>query len=253
SWAKNKGVVQSGPAKQLLLLSLLHKNGRLSRSQLTTLKDLVVERNDSVGYVVQVFELMDDDFDELEDNLKHLCKYEEERRAEEGTVARPSMAAAHQGGGAFSFASSSPPPAGQFALSAEAGGLTELGWLRHLGPEFAKPYFRSLLASVAAERQAHTVYPPEESVYSAFNYTPLDQVKVVILGQDPYFNENQAHGLSFSVTRGVAVPPSLKKIYAELERSIPGWRRPNHGCLTEWAQRGVLLLNATYTLLCRTS
>lgn len=81
--------------------------------------------------------------------------------------------------------------------------------------------------------------------------THTQQVKVVILGQDPYFNENQAHGLSFSVTRGVAVPPSLKKIYAELERSIPGWRRPNHGCLTEWAQRGVLLLNATYGLLCR--
>jgi hypothetical protein len=71
-------------------------------------------------------------------------------------------------------------------------------------------------------------------------------VKVVILGQDPYFNENQAHGLAFSVSKGVAVPPSLKKIYAELERSIPGFKRPTHGCLTEWAQRGVFLLNATY-------
>jgi hypothetical protein len=135
---------------------------------------------------------------------------EEERREEEGTVARPSMAAAHQGGG-FSFASSSSLPAGQFALSSEAGGLTEPGWLRHLGPEFAKvrrffhthaisvlrqshyvccvlcvcvcgcqPYFRSLMESVAAERQAHTVYPPEESVYRAFNYTPLDQVRSLL-------------------------------------------------------------------------
>jgi uracil-DNA glycosylase len=138
-----------------------------------------------------------------------------------------------------------------------------------------QPYFRTLQEQVAAERRAHAVYPPVESVYSAFNYTPLDQVcslslwpcwswllkgaahiagdwyeqvKVVILGQDPYLREGQAHGLSFSVNRGVKVPPSLLKIYAELERSIPGWKRPNHGCLTEWAQRGVLLLNATLTV-----
>jgi len=127
--------------------------------------------------------------------------------------------------------------------------LVEPGWKNLLAPEFEKPYFKELLRFVQKERNGKTkIFPSDEEVFNAFNYTPLDQVKVVILGQDPYFNPGQAHGLCFSVQKGIQVPPSLVTIYKELERSIPGFKRPQHGCLEEWARQGVLLLNATLTV-----
>jgi uracil-DNA glycosylase len=90
------------------------------------------------------------------------------------------------------------------------------------------------------------VYPPRDQVFAAFNLTPLPDVRVVVIGQDPYHGPGQAHGLSFSVGRGVAVPPSLKNIYQELETDLAGaFKRPSHGNLEAWAKRGVLLLNAT--------
>jgi len=125
----------------------------------------------------------------------------------------------------------------------------EPGWLAVLEDEFEKDYMKSLKAFLQEEKQnGATVYPKGADIFNALNTTPFDQVKVVILGQDPYHGAGQAHGLSFSVQRGVAVPPSLKNIYKELETDIEGFIMPSHGHLTYWAEQGVLLLNATLTV-----
>lgn len=125
----------------------------------------------------------------------------------------------------------------------------EESWLKVLNEEFEKPYMKSLKAFLLDEKQkGHTVYPKGADIFNALNHTPFDKVKVVILGQDPYHGTGQAHGLSFSVQKGVTVPPSLKNIYKELASDIPGFSVPNHGNLTQWADEGVLLLNATLTV-----
>ncbi|MDR6782940.1 uracil-DNA glycosylase [Pedobacter africanus] len=125
----------------------------------------------------------------------------------------------------------------------------EESWLKVLQGEFEKPYMKSLKAFLLEEKQkGHTVYPKGADIFNALNHTPFDKVKVVILGQDPYHGTGQAHGLSFSVQKGVAVPPSLKNIYKELADDIPGFSVPTHGNLTQWADEGVLLLNATLTV-----
>lgn len=126
--------------------------------------------------------------------------------------------------------------------------FTEPHWRAALEAEVAKPYFAELARFVTAERAKKTIFPPERDVFSAFNFTPLPDVRVVILGQDPYHGAGQAHGLCFSVGRGVQVPPSLKNIYTELEADIPGFKRPMHGNLEGWAKRGVLMVNATLTV-----
>ncbi|WP_343522084.1 uracil-DNA glycosylase [Pedobacter sp.] len=125
----------------------------------------------------------------------------------------------------------------------------EPGWLAVLEEEFEKDYMKSLKSFLLEEKnKGVTVYPKGADIFNALNTTPFDKVKVVILGQDPYHGAGQAHGLSFSVQRGVAVPPSLKNIYKELESDIEGFKSPNHGHLTHWAEQGVLLLNATLTV-----
>lgn len=125
----------------------------------------------------------------------------------------------------------------------------EKSWLEALGEEFEKDYMVALKAFLVEEKQnGHMVYPKGADIFNALNHTPFDQVKVVILGQDPYHGQGQAHGLSFSVQKGVAVPPSLKNIYKELAEDFPGYNIPNHGELTKWADEGVLLLNATLTV-----
>lgn len=122
-------------------------------------------------------------------------------------------------------------------------------WQEAIGAEKAQPYFRQILAHVRAERESgQTVYPPAADVFNAFKYTEFADVKVVILGQDPYHNEGQAHGLAFSVREGVAVPPSLVNIYKELADDIAGFSVPPQGCLTRWAEQGVLLLNTVLTV-----
>lgn len=122
-------------------------------------------------------------------------------------------------------------------------------WYAKLSGEFSKPYFKELQAFLASERASGAViYPPEEEVYSWSRYCPLDQVRVVILGQDPYINERQAHGLAFSVNVGVPPPPSLVNMYKELVTDIPGFEVPKHGSLVSWAKQGVLLLNAALTV-----
>lgn len=124
----------------------------------------------------------------------------------------------------------------------------ESGWLKVLGGEFDQPYMASLKAFLQQQKQqGKVIYPPGALWFNAFNSTPFDRVKVVILGQDPYHGPSQAHGLCFSVMPGVQTPPSLVNIYKELQGdlSIPPAR---HGCLNHWAAQGVLLLNATLTV-----
>jgi uracil-DNA glycosylase len=123
-------------------------------------------------------------------------------------------------------------------------------WNPVLRAELEKPYFAELRAFVDGERRRADVYPPADEVFAALHLTPYDDVKVLILGQDPYHGPGQAHGLCFSVRPGVDVPPSLVNIYAELESDL-GIPRPDHGCLDAWARQGVLLLNATLTVRAR--
>jgi uracil-DNA glycosylase len=120
-------------------------------------------------------------------------------------------------------------------------------WNAALATEFNKPYFQRLQEFVAAERKTHTVHPPEADVYNAFKYTPYDEVKVLLLGQDPFHGEGQAHGLCFSVQPGVKPPPSLANIFKELHHDV-GCKIPNNGCLIPWAKQGVMLLNAVLTV-----
>lgn len=126
---------------------------------------------------------------------------------------------------------------------------TPLTWHDVLAEEKQQPYFINILSAVAARRAAGvTVYPPQKDVFNAFRFTELGNVKVVILGQDPYHGPNQAHGLSFSVLPGMTPPPSLMNMYKELEASISGFIRPKHGYLESWARQGVLLLNTVLTV-----
>jgi uracil-DNA glycosylase len=120
-------------------------------------------------------------------------------------------------------------------------------WSKALQEETEKDYFKELCAFVENEYNSDIIYPPKEDVFNALKYTSLEDVKVVILGQDPYFNEKQAHGLCFSVQHGVDIPPSLRNIYTELETDL-GCIRPNNGYLTKWAKQGVLLLNTVLTV-----
>ena len=120
-------------------------------------------------------------------------------------------------------------------------------WLPVLGDEQEKPYYQALYRFIGEERRKYTVYPPGQAVFNALHYTPYDNVRVVIIGQDPYHEEGQAHGLSFSVQPGVPPPPSLVNIFKELRDDF-GFRIPDHGCLIPWAERGVLLLNAVLTV-----
>lgn len=125
----------------------------------------------------------------------------------------------------------------------------DASWLRHLALEFDQPYMHKLRAFLQAEKAAgRIVYPRGNDIFNALNTTAFEDVKVVILGQDPYHGEGQAHGLSFSVRKGVAIPPSLMNIYKEIESEY-GRKMPRHGDLTGWARQGVLLLNATLTVV----
>jgi uracil-DNA glycosylase len=124
----------------------------------------------------------------------------------------------------------------------------EASWKAALQPEFDKPYFAALSAVVHNEFNAKKViYPPPKYIFNAFEKTPFDKVKVVILGQDPYHGAGQAHGLCFSVQRGVTPPPSLVNIFKEIETDL-GIAPPHHGCLEAWAEQGVFMLNAALTV-----
>ena len=110
-----------------------------------------------------------------------------------------------------------------------------------------KPYYKKLFETVNQEYRTRLIFPPADDIFNAFHLTPLKKVKVVILGQDPYHNNGQAHGLCFSVKKGVDIPPSLVNIYQELHDDL-GCTIPSHGCLTKWAEQGVLMLNTVLTV-----
>lgn len=120
-------------------------------------------------------------------------------------------------------------------------------WRKVLAEEFDKDYFRKLQDFVNKERKTKTIYPPKKEVFNAFKHTPYDEVKVLLLGQDPYHGKGQAHGLAFSVKPGVTPPPSLKNMLREMADDIGG-KMPNNGCLIPWAEQGIMLLNAVLTV-----
>ncbi len=120
-------------------------------------------------------------------------------------------------------------------------------WQAVLADELEKPYFKKLAEFVDEERRTQQVFPPEDDVFNALKYTPYDQVNVLLLGQDPYHDDNQAHGLCFSVRPGIKPPPSLVNMYKELQSDV-GFRVPNHGYLVDWAKQGMLMLNAVLTV-----
>ncbi len=125
--------------------------------------------------------------------------------------------------------------------------VIEKSWGKVLSNEFRAPYFLDLKHFLQEEKKKHPICPPPPLIFSAFNHTPFYRVKVVILGQDPYHGQGQAHGLSFSVNKGIAKPPSLINIFKELQADT-GFPVPLHGNLEAWAKQGVLLLNATLTV-----
>ena len=123
----------------------------------------------------------------------------------------------------------------------------ESSWKELLKGEFEKPYFQDLVTFVKSEYAQHKIYPPGSQIFNAFNYCPVDQIRVVIIGQDPYHGHGQANGLCFSVKEGIPMPPSLVNIFKEIKADI-GKDIPPHGSLERWAKQGVLLLNATLTV-----
>ena len=120
-------------------------------------------------------------------------------------------------------------------------------WLEPLSPEFKKDYYKKLYQKVKEEYATHQIFPPSNEIFSAFELTPLSEVKAVILGQDPYHGDGQAHGLCFSVKPDIDIPPSLKNIYQELHDDL-GCYIPNNGYLVKWAKQGVLMLNTVLTV-----
>lgn len=126
--------------------------------------------------------------------------------------------------------------------------LYDDSWTAILEPLFLEKYWAELQSFIENERRSYTVFPPEELVFNAMKLTVFKDIKVVILGQDPYHNIGQAHGLSFSVPKGVKLPPSLKNIFAELATDVEGFKNPSSGDLSYWARQGVLLLNTIFTV-----
>jgi uracil-DNA glycosylase len=125
-------------------------------------------------------------------------------------------------------------------------------WQAVLAGELEKPYFKELDSFVDAERRAHKVFPAEYDVFSAFKLTPYEEVSVLLLGQDPYHDDGQAHGLCFSVRPGVTPPPSLVNMFKEAASDVEGFKIPKHGYLASWARQGVLMMNAVLTVRAHT-
>lgn len=129
----------------------------------------------------------------------------------------------------------------------------QLSWHDVIGAEKKQPYFQQIMETIAQARaDGQIIYPPEADVFNAFRFTSFADLKVVIIGQDPYHGPNQAHGLSFSVRPGVATPPSLQNMYKELANEFPDFHIPKHGHLERWAEQGVLLLNTVLTVVANT-
>ena len=126
-------------------------------------------------------------------------------------------------------------------------GAIQNDWLQPLASEFKKPYYAALYKKIKEEYSTRKIFPPADEIFTAFELTPLSEVKVVVIGQDPYHGDGQAHGLCFSVKPDIEIPPSLVNIYKELNSDL-GCDIPNHGYLTKWAKQGVLMLNTVLTV-----
>lgn len=137
-----------------------------------------------------------------------------------------------------------------YSISMSISSLSS-SWQKVLAPEFDKPYFQQLQDFLIAARQTQTIFPAAADVFSAFELTPYENVNVLLLGQDPYHDNRQAHGLCFSVNPGIKTPPSLVNIYKELRDDV-GFKIPNHGYLVPWAKQGILMLNAVLTVQAHT-
>lgn len=124
----------------------------------------------------------------------------------------------------------------------------EESWRKIMKEEFNKPYFHDLKTFLIEEKKKYKIFPPGQEIFNAFDSSPFEDIKVIILGQDPYHSPGQAHGLCFSVADGVPHPPSLKNIFKELKTDIPGFEIPQSGSLQKWANQGVLLINAVLTV-----
>eukprot|EP00667_Euglena_gracilis_P015227 EG_transcript_15829 len=148
-----------------------------------------------------------------------------------------------------SSAPASPEGAGTLQKELTAS-IVDPKWQAVLAKQLQSTTFQKICQKLEQDTAAgETIFPPRDRIFAAFNYAKWDDLKVVIIGQDPYHDDGQAHGLCFSVNVGVAVPPSLKNMYTELESDIPGYKRPSHGNLEAWAAQGVLLLNASLTVI----
>ena len=171
-------------------------------------------------------------------------------RTEDAAAATSSATPAAASSATPTAATSATPVAATLApaVSALLEELTDPEWRAALKRECGKAYVAKMAEQLAAEQQKHTVFPPPGQIFTAFNAVPLSKVRVVIIGQDPYHGPGQAHGLCFSVLRGVQTPPSLKNIYKELVDDVEGFQTPSHGNLQSWADQGVFMLNATMTV-----
>ena len=171
-------------------------------------------------------------------------------RTEDAAAAASSATPAAASSATPTAATSATPVAATLApaVSALLEELTDPEWRAALKRECGKAYVAKMAEQLAAEQQKHTVFPPPGQIFTAFNAVPLSKVRVVIIGQDPYHGPGQAHGLCFSVLRGVQTPPSLKNIYKELVDDVEGFQTPSHGNLQSWADQGVFMLNATMTV-----
>jgi uracil-DNA glycosylase len=248
-------------AKLLVMLASMGRKGLLTAEQKSHLKYKILNEQSPILYnALEAYE-RDNTEAELADTFARVLAFEKgERLNDQFVPAHPVPLAdvqrnlTSQFGGADSFhgfgkTEPAPPktaPSQALTLGITST-LTDPSWRALLEPEFSKPYFKKLEKFVEKQYLTKEVFPPRDLIFNAFNLCPLNKIKVVIIGQDPYHDNGQAHGLCFSVMRGVPVPPSLKNIYKELKSDV-GFEPPEHGNLESWAKQGVLLLNTVLTV-----
>lgn len=238
-------------AKILVLLAQARRSARISPEEHRKIKIRLLLDDAAIYSALEVYET-DQDFEDFLDTAKRLAAAALATLPPRSTpLASVSVTASAPT--SFATAAQTMPAPSAASASSLSGILTHLvepSWISALSSEFKQPYWQKLNSFVEGEYKKfkNSTFPPQDVIFNAFNSCPLQNIKAVILGQDPYFNQGQAHGLCFSVQHGVTPPPSLVNIYKELETDIAGFRRPDHGNLQKWANQGVFLLNAILTV-----